>query len=354
MDEGHINIPAPEAPSFIALDKKTGKLLWKSNCPGQEHHARPVVEPGLRRDQRRAAGHLPRRRRLALRLRAGDRQADLEVRLQPEGREYELGGTGTTSDFIGTPVVHDNKVYIGVGQDPEHTTGIGHFWCIDPTKDRRATSRRPRHRRTKDADGKPIGEKPNPNSCEVWHYGGDGGPQVGRRATSSSAAPCPPPASWTTSSTSPSCTGFLHCLDAKTGKHYWQYDTKASIWGSPYYVDGKVFLGNDDGDLFIFRHDKKHEVIDEIAAAKDATTMKEARKRSKTGQDEVEKKYLLVEDRVRRPDPQHAGRRQRRAVRDDREDAVRHQGAASRPLSGATSAATPQPLDGVFATRPHC
>ena len=28
VDEGHINIPQPEAPSFIAIDKKTGKVKW--------------------------------------------------------------------------------------------------------------------------------------------------------------------------------------------------------------------------------------------------------------------------------------------------------------------------------------
>ena len=31
-------------------------------------------------------------------------------------------------------VVYDNKVYLAVGQDPEHGEGIGHLWCIDPTK----------------------------------------------------------------------------------------------------------------------------------------------------------------------------------------------------------------------------
>src|SRR5262249_8587018 len=35
VDEGHLNIPQPLAPSFIAMDKKTGKLLWKSNAPGK-------------------------------------------------------------------------------------------------------------------------------------------------------------------------------------------------------------------------------------------------------------------------------------------------------------------------------
>ena len=28
----------------------------------------------------------------------------------------------------------DNKLYIGIGQDPEHVDGVGHLWCIDMTK----------------------------------------------------------------------------------------------------------------------------------------------------------------------------------------------------------------------------
>src|SRR5260221_9138579 len=35
VDEGHINIPSPNAPSFIALDKTTGKMLWKDASPGK-------------------------------------------------------------------------------------------------------------------------------------------------------------------------------------------------------------------------------------------------------------------------------------------------------------------------------
>ena len=36
VDEGHINIPSPKAPSFIALDAKTGELLWENNMPGDK------------------------------------------------------------------------------------------------------------------------------------------------------------------------------------------------------------------------------------------------------------------------------------------------------------------------------
>ena len=66
VDEAHITIPAPEAPSFMAMDKNTGKVYWTDNSPGQEHSARPVVEPDGGDDRRRAAGDLWRRRRLGL------------------------------------------------------------------------------------------------------------------------------------------------------------------------------------------------------------------------------------------------------------------------------------------------
>jgi hypothetical protein len=59
---------------------------------------RPVVEPGLRRAGRRAAGAVRRRRRLALRLRRPRRrrqgEAALGIRLQPEGVEVHARRPG--------------------------------------------------------------------------------------------------------------------------------------------------------------------------------------------------------------------------------------------------------------------
>src|SRR5262249_30271625 len=46
--------------------------------------------------------------------------------------------------------------------------------------------------------------------------------------------------------------GFFYCLDAATGKKLWDHDLGNNVWASPYYVDGKVFIGTADGDLFIF------------------------------------------------------------------------------------------------------
>jgi outer membrane protein assembly factor BamB len=47
--------------------------------------------------------------------------------------------------------------------------------------------------------------------------------------------------------------GLVHCLDAKTGQVHWTYDTMAAIWGSPLIVDGKIYLGNEDGDVLVFQ-----------------------------------------------------------------------------------------------------
>ena len=50
----------------------------------------------------------------------------------------------------------------------------------------------------------------------------------------------------------PDFSGFLHCLDAKTGKINWTYDMESAMWGSPMYADGKIYVTDEDGDVRIF------------------------------------------------------------------------------------------------------
>ena len=60
-----------------------------------------------------------------------------------------------------------------------------------------------------------------------------------------------------------SLSGFLHALDPQTGEEFWTYDAFAAVWGSPFVVDGKVFLGDEDGDVVILRAAKEMEVLGE-------------------------------------------------------------------------------------------
>ena len=48
--------------------------------------------------------------------------------------------------------------------------------------------------------------------------------------------------------------GLFHCLNAKNGDSYWSYDLLAACWGSALIVDGKVYIGDVDGDVAIFHH----------------------------------------------------------------------------------------------------
>ena len=144
--------PLPRrAPSFVAVDAKTGELLWENNMPGDKIFHGTWSNPTYGVVKGRAAGHLPRRRRLDLQLRAQDGQAALEVQRQPGGREVRPGRPRHRQrGHRHAPSSATDKVYFGVGQDPEHGEGIGNFWCIDATLDG-------------DITGKGV----------VWHRGGN-------------------------------------------------------------------------------------------------------------------------------------------------------------------------------------
>lgn len=292
VDEGHFNIPEPDVPSFIALDKKTGKLLWKKNYPGRNIMHGQWSNPAYAEIEGVKQVIFPGGDGWLYSLAPESGEIIWKFDCNPKDGIYELGGTGTKNDFIATPVIYDNKVYIAVGQDPEHTDGIGKVWCIAPGKKKGDISDELLAGTKKNDDGKEIGiGKPNPNSGKVWFYGGEEKRPFAVRdfkfgRTMSSACivddilylgELP---------------GYVHCFNAKTGEHYWQYDTKTSTWGSCYYVDGKVMIGNDTGDLFIFKHDKKPETIDDLDAK--AANQQESRKFRAAKQKEIATKYLLA------------------------------------------------------------
>jgi outer membrane protein assembly factor BamB len=299
VDESHQNLPSPDAPALICLDRKTGKLLWKDNSPGKNVMHGQWCNPSY------AEAPVPQ----VIHgqgdgwLRAFD-PATGKLMWQFDGNlkgaKYELGGTGDKSDFIGMPVVHGGRVFVGTGQDPEHSTGIANLWCVDlkkavelgaKAKDRDVSSDL-LVEFEKQADGteKAI-TKPNPASALAWVFGGEEprkwAPRDFRFGRTLSTVAVVDDVVYAAE-----IYGILHCLSAKTGEEYWQYDVRASVWGSPFFADGKVFLASEDGTVFVFRHDPKPESIDHMGGA--APNQAEARKLRKAARALVEKAYLLA------------------------------------------------------------
>jgi outer membrane protein assembly factor BamB len=279
VDEGHINVPSPKAPSFLAVNKKTGKVIWKDNTPSIK-----IVEGQNAANQDALLKRLQDRGEKILHgqwsnpayavindkpvvvFPGGDGWVyGLEPETgkhvwkfdcNPKTAKYVLGGRGTRNEIIGTPVIHDNKLYVGVGQDPEHGEGVGHFWCVDITKSGDLSEEI-----VTDGNADPVKTAPNPNSGVVWHYGGPAknyerdfyfGRTMSTAAIHDGLLYIAELA------------GYLHCLDAKTGKKYWDHDLKSEIWGSPYWVDNKVYIGDEDGDILIFEHGKEKKLINTI------------------------------------------------------------------------------------------
>ncbi len=255
VDEGHLNIPAPKAPSFVAVNKKTGMVKWQDNSPGEKIMHGQWSSPAYGVIGGKPQVIFPGGDGWIYAFEPETGKPLWKFDCNPKSAKYDLGGKGTKNDFISTPVIYDNKVYIGVGQDPEHRLGVGHLWCIDPTRA---------------ANGKfdlsPVNDNFDPKAAVnkdsglVWHYGGVAPPGSRRN--------------YIFGRTMSTCAihdgllyvaeleGFLHCLDAKTGEKYWDHNlNKADCWGSPYWVDGKIYIGNDEGEVFVFAHGKQKKLI---------------------------------------------------------------------------------------------
>ncbi|HEY7330603.1 MAG TPA: PQQ-binding-like beta-propeller repeat protein [Gemmataceae bacterium] len=281
VDEGHINIPRADAPSFLALDKKNGSVLWKDNSPSQA-----LIEASKRGTRVRIREDLVNKGKLLMHgqwsnpvyaepngkpmiiFPGGDgwiraynpKNGDLlwKFDCNPKGTKYELGPRATRNDFVSTPVIWQNKLYIGVGQDPEHKKGVGHLWCIDITKEPK----------NKDKDLTPVNNNFDPkaevnkNSGLVWHYGGKAPEDYDRnylfgRTMSTFAVHdglC----------YAADYDGYIYCLDANTGEKYWEDRLGADTWSSPYWVDGKIYIGTENGTMRIYEHGKSKKLVNTV------------------------------------------------------------------------------------------
>jgi len=244
QDWTHSNIPSPLSPSFVALNKKTGELAGEDDA---------AIGPKIYHGQWSSAstGHMNGKQQVffgggdgvlyafdAKPVKEGDttllkkiwwfdcNPPEYKVK---DGKPIKYPAAEGPSEINSTPVFYKNRVYVATGQDPEHGEGVGHMVCIDATKTGDVTK-----------------------TATLWSYKG-----IHR--------------SISTVSIDPESgllfvgdfSGFVHCLDAETGKLYWTHDMKAHMWGSTLVADGKVYVGDEDGDFAVLAASKEKKVLSE-------------------------------------------------------------------------------------------
>ena len=229
VDEGHVNIPSPFSPNFIAIDKNTGELVWESVVVGENVLHGSWTNPAYAEINGQGQVIFPGGNGVIYSLDAETGEMIWQFDCNPQDAEWILGGRGTRNNILSTPVVYDNKVFIGVGQDPEHGEAPGHFWVIDATGSGDVT-----------------------DTNVVWHRGGDDFYRTMSTAAIHDGVVY-----------ISSLSGFLHALDIETGEEFWTFDTFAAVWGSPFVADGKVYIGDEDGDLAVLRAGRELEELGE-------------------------------------------------------------------------------------------
>jgi len=224
QDESHVNIPSPRAPAIIALNKTTGELVWEDNSVedrilhGQWSSAAVgelggVVQVVIGQGDGWVRGYV---------AETGEKLWEFDS--NPKDSVWPR----TRNELISTPVLYNDRVYIGNGQDPEHGEGVGHFYAIDPTKRGDITE-----------------------TGLVWHY------DKIRRSISTAAIQ-------DGLVYIPDFSGFIHCLDADTGAVQWVHDTFAAVWSSTLVADGKFYLGDEDGDVVVLKTGREKVVLGEM------------------------------------------------------------------------------------------
>lgn len=250
LDEWQLNVPAPEAPSFIAVNKHTGAVVWQDSSPATASKAPPPFNtifqgqwssPAIGIVHGKAQVYMP----------GGDGCLYAFDAVEHNGRRPKLlwwfdvnqgagaavvGAGRSLNGIVATPVFDDNSVVIAVGQEPGHGDGVGQLFRIDATKQGDVTQR-----------------------GLLWHCGGPGpnGDFLFRRTISTVAI-------HRGLVYAANLGGFIQCLDFQTGKPYWEHDMLAAVWGSPLVVDGKVLLGDEDGDITILAEGRAKKVIRDV------------------------------------------------------------------------------------------
>ncbi len=221
-EEAHL--PSPHAPDLIAVNKHTGELVWQAEPLGERILHGQWSSPAVAEIDGVAQVVIGQGDGWVRGYDAADGSMLWEFDTNPPDAEWPR----TRNNIIATPVIWEDKVFVANGQDPENGEGRGRLHAIDATQRGDITE-----------------------SGLVWRT------EEIRRSLSTVAI-------HDGLLYIADFSGFFRCIDVATGEEVWVYDTFAAVWGSPLVADGKVYLGDEDGDIIVLRAGREMEELAEM------------------------------------------------------------------------------------------
>ncbi|MEE2777084.1 MAG: PQQ-binding-like beta-propeller repeat protein [Acidobacteriota bacterium] len=219
-------VPSPEAPSFVAVRRETGDLVWSSAAPGSA-----LIDGQWASPRRFSLGG--RERVLfpggdgwlrAFEATAGAQLWQFDGNAIPAGREPNPRALNV---FVATPTLVGARAYLVLGRDPEKGSGDGGLWALDLAA----------------GDGPEV----------TWFVGGD---DFGRAIADAAVADGVVYAA--------DLDGFVVAVDADTGVVRWRYDAFAPIWATPLVTPAGVWIADTDGEIVVLGTGPELEILAEL------------------------------------------------------------------------------------------
>jgi outer membrane protein assembly factor BamB len=229
QNEGHTRVPSPRAPSLIAVNKRSGELVWRAVGPGAQvlhgDWSSPVAgEVNGRIQVFHGGGDGV--------LRAYDAESGQEVwRFDgnpKDARWLPRAGVFSRSSIIASPAFADGRVFIAMGQSPGHFNAPSFVYAISPNG--RGDVTKSGLLWTSREVGRVVG---TPIVKDGLLYVGD-------------------------------LAGTVHCLDAATGEHLWKHETNDAIWGCFLLAGDRLYAGNAEGLMTVLRAGRRKELLGQI------------------------------------------------------------------------------------------
>ena len=259
VNASHREVPFAEAASFIALDKKSGKLIaWDDEKIGRRIYHGQWSSPSLGEVDAKtlifygggngicyafeALNRIPKNSEAAVLKKVWSFDCNPPEYKFRDGKPlfYARKSHGSVKkgyhkgpcEIIATPVFYQNRVYVAIGQDPRHGKGEGILSCIDASKRGEVRSE-------------------SAKTDTIWTS-----KLVDRSLSTVSIADGLLYIADTSSN--------LHCFDAETGERYWTHDLESMVWSSTLVADGKVYIGTEKRLFWILKAGKDKQVLARI------------------------------------------------------------------------------------------
>ena len=229
QNEGHSHVLSPNAPSLIAVNKRSGEVVWRAVGAGEQvlhgQWSSPVAANVDGQTQVLFGGGDGW-------LRAYDAASGREV-WRFDGNPKDANWLPrprvlSRSSIIASPVFADGRVFIAMGQSPGHGNGPSFVHAIRPNGQGDVTLSRILW--TSREVGRVVG---TPIVKDGLLYVGDLG-------------------------------GTVHCLDAATGAEVWKHETIDPIWGCLLLAGDRLYVGNVGGRMTVLRAGRRKEVLAQI------------------------------------------------------------------------------------------